>query len=323
MNAKGTGKQLTRLASLRKAPPSLRERGLTGWTASCSQPVLPKQLHRARLRSPLAHFLGKDHARAHNQTRKAAVEHAVAMKIDLAAIAGFEETELAGRIQPHDCSNRLAFVVLHLPLQAADMILQPTTCPFESVVDGERQIGMPLVRLRGASDIDVSAVRERQTDVDLIESTCAVMAARSFQDDPASRHTTIVLLEFGHMLGNGGPDFQTASHFSKIDFDRRLHSIVPILAGRPDNGPQCDMRQQIGDPASYRRRSTRRAEYVASAAQKPSRPRQNLERCRSKHRTAEGFHYIAISGSADRSFFSSGISVMVASVSNRTLDKVG
>lgn len=55
-------------------------------------------------------------------------------------------------------------MVFHLPLQFANMILQLPARPLERIVDGERQVGMPLVGLRGAVDIDFPAVRKRQTD---------------------------------------------------------------------------------------------------------------------------------------------------------------
>jgi hypothetical protein len=127
------------------------------------------------------------------QTGKSAFKHAVSMKIYLAAVAGFEESELAGWIQSRDRSNRLALVLLHLVLEPPRMILQPSARPFEGVIDSERQIGVPLVCRRGAFDIDFPTVRKRQPDVPLIKSTSMVMAAWSFQYDPASCHTTIPL----------------------------------------------------------------------------------------------------------------------------------
>src|ERR1035437_2363629 len=62
---------------------------------SCAQTVFSHEFHRARLRPFLTHFLGIGHARAHGQARIVVVEHAVAMEIDLLAVAGFEETKFA------------------------------------------------------------------------------------------------------------------------------------------------------------------------------------------------------------------------------------
>jgi hypothetical protein len=71
------------------------------------QPVLSKQFHSARLWALVACLLRKCHARANRKPRKAVVEHAVAMKVDLPAIARFQESELAGFIQPRDGSDWL------------------------------------------------------------------------------------------------------------------------------------------------------------------------------------------------------------------------
>lgn len=78
-------------------------------------------------------------------------------------------------------------MVLHLSLQLANLILQLPARPLERVVDGERQVGMPLVGLRGAVDIDLPAVRKRQTDVDLVESTRLVMTPLVLSARPGKR----------------------------------------------------------------------------------------------------------------------------------------
>jgi hypothetical protein len=146
--------------------------------------MFSQQLHRTRLRSFLAYFLGKGYASAHSQARKRPVEHAVPVEIKFPAVTGLDESELAGGIEPRHRPNRGAFMVLHLSLHLAHTILQLPTRPFERIVDGERQVGMPLVRLCGADDIDFPAVRKRQADVDLVEATCAVMTTGRFSAPP-------------------------------------------------------------------------------------------------------------------------------------------
>jgi hypothetical protein len=68
------------------------------------------------------------------------------------------------------------------------------------------------------------------------------MAARSFQHDPASRHTAKSLLEFGNVLGDGIVDGSGACHALKIDFERSLHDPSPML--------------QTDDRPTFRRHST-------------------------------------------------------------------
>ena len=92
-------------------------------------------------------------------------------------------------------------MMLHLALQLANLILQLPARPLEGIVDGEVQIGMALIGLRGAVDIDLAAVRKGQADVDLIEPAGSVMTAGRLQHDAARRHATETLLELSNMLG--------------------------------------------------------------------------------------------------------------------------
>ena len=77
---------------------------------------------RARLRPLLAHLLGEGHTSANGKAGNAAAEHAVLMEINLPAIGAFQEAKLSGRIKPHNRSNRLRFMLLHLPLHSAHVV---------------------------------------------------------------------------------------------------------------------------------------------------------------------------------------------------------
>jgi hypothetical protein len=52
------------------------------------------------------------------------------------------------------------------PVGSGSGDLQLSTCPLERVVNGEVEIGMTLIGLRGAVDINFTSVGKRQTDVD-------------------------------------------------------------------------------------------------------------------------------------------------------------
>src|SRR3974390_2710664 len=93
-------------------------------SSSDPQTVFSHQLDRARLRAFVTSFLDKRDARALFQWN--AADHPVAMKVNLAAIAGFEEAELAGRIDPSDHGSGLVFMLLYLSLYPAHFILQLT-----------------------------------------------------------------------------------------------------------------------------------------------------------------------------------------------------
>ena len=120
--------------------------------------------------------------------------------------------------------------MLHLSLQLANAVLQLPARPLERIVDGEIQIGMTLIGLRGAVDIDFPSFGKRQTDVDLIKPACPVMTAGCFQHHPACGHATETLLKISDMLGKRGLDLRPRFHALKFDFDWRLHDPEPPLA---------------------------------------------------------------------------------------------
>ena len=99
--------------------------------------MLPEHSDRARLRPLLTHLFGKRYANSNAQAGKAGIEHAVAVKIDFSAIRRFEKAEFAGRVEPRHPGHGFTFVLLHLPLQEASMVLQPPACSPECIVDGK------------------------------------------------------------------------------------------------------------------------------------------------------------------------------------------
>jgi hypothetical protein len=141
-------------------------------------------------------------------------------------------------------------VLLHLSLQAADLILQPSSRMLEGIIDGKPNIGVAFVRGRCAPNIDFAPIRERKMDVDLIEAAGPVVSTRSLQYHPASRHAAIALLELGHMLLDRGADIRSSLHPLEIDLNRRLHGLLQELFA---TGNQCDMGQQMGLTASSSR----------------------------------------------------------------------
>jgi hypothetical protein len=102
-----------------------------------SQSVLAKQLYRACLRSLLARFLDIGDGGAHVQPREPSIQYAVAVKVDLTAIARFNKTEFTSWIEKRDRPNWLAFMVLHLTLQTANMILELPARSLEGIIEGE------------------------------------------------------------------------------------------------------------------------------------------------------------------------------------------
>jgi hypothetical protein len=99
--------------------------------------MFSQQPHRACLGSFLAYFLCKGDLSSHFEAVEPPVQHAVAVKIDLASITRFNESEVTYLIEAHDRSCGPGFVELHLVLQAANLVLKLPARPFEGIIKGE------------------------------------------------------------------------------------------------------------------------------------------------------------------------------------------
>jgi hypothetical protein len=119
-------------------------------------------------------------------------------------------------------------MMFHLALRAADLILQLPAGVFEGVVEGECEIRMPLIRRRSPFHIHLPAVRQRETDVDLVKPAGAVMLTGAFQHHPACSYTAPALLELRHVLRDGIFDYRSSGDALKFEFRRRLHVLLPF-----------------------------------------------------------------------------------------------
>ena len=128
----------------------------------------------------VSRFLGIADARANPQTGKSIAENTVAMEIYFLAVAGLDEAELAGRIKPRHRPGGRPLVMFHLTLGAAHLILKLSARVLEGIVDGECQIGMPLVGRRSLFNVHLAAVRQRKADMNLVKAAGAVMLTGSF-----------------------------------------------------------------------------------------------------------------------------------------------
>jgi hypothetical protein len=88
-------------------------------------------------------------------------------------------------------------VILDVTLHAADLILKLSTSVLKRVIDCECQVGMPLVCRRRPRNIDLSAVGEGESYMDIVQTTFVVSLTGSFHDDTACSYTTRAPLKFG------------------------------------------------------------------------------------------------------------------------------
>ena len=82
-----------------------------------------------------------------------------------------------------------------MALQPTDLILELSTRPLECIVESKMNVGMPLVQPWRAPDIDLLSVRERQADVDLIETAGAVVFTRCLHHYAAGGYAPEAILE--------------------------------------------------------------------------------------------------------------------------------
>ena len=119
--------------------------------------------------------------------------------------------------------------MFHLSLRAANLILELPTRVLKSIVDGECQIGMPVIRRWCPFHIHLASVWKRETDKNLVKSAFAVMPARPLQHDSARGYAPPALLEFGHMFLDGILDLGGAGHALEFDFRWRLHFLLSLV----------------------------------------------------------------------------------------------
>lgn len=187
--------------------------------------VFAQQPDRAGLRPLVPRLFGERHARAHRKPGKAAIEHAVLVKVNFPAIGSFEEAKAFGEIERDHCTNGLVFVSLDLSLHAADMILQAPPRPLERIVDGEIHICIAVVLLRRARNVDLPTIWQGESDVDLVKSSVMV-AARCLKDDAASGNASTSLLDVRDVSSDGLTKPLNWLHTLKINLKRRFHGVV-------------------------------------------------------------------------------------------------
>ena len=114
------------------------------------------QSDRAGLSSLFAHLLHESNPRTEAQFRKVAVEHAVAMKIDVTSPSGVSSTpkSFSSRVT----SRGLRRMHFDLPLQLARLILKLAPGAFERIVESKINVAMALVGARRTVDIDLLVI---------------------------------------------------------------------------------------------------------------------------------------------------------------------
>jgi hypothetical protein len=175
---------------------------------------------------------------ADREAVKAAVKHAVAVKIDLAAVGRLQEAELARRVEPGHRADRLVLVLLDLPLELSDLVLQLTAGALERIVQSKAPLAMALIGPRRPVDMDLASIGQRKVNIDFMQSAGAVVAARPFDHHPAGGHSTEPLLKLCQVACDGLPHLGGSGHALEIDLDRCLHA-EPVRSIDMNQGTAC------------------------------------------------------------------------------------
>jgi hypothetical protein len=117
----------------------------------------------------------------------------------------------------------------HLSLQPAYPILQLSTCPPEGVVNGKAKICVTFVRKRCSADINRAAIRQSESDIDLMESALVVMGTGALEHHAASGYARETLFKFLNMRSDHAVDFRIRIDSLKINFYRRLHVWLQFI----------------------------------------------------------------------------------------------
>jgi hypothetical protein len=182
--------------------------------------------HRAGLRALLAGLLGESDFRSHLKPVEGAVEDAVLVEIDLAAIGGLEKTVALVFEDADDARVRRTHVLLDLSAAAANVVLELSRSFLQGVVDGQVEILVLGVLGRIARDYDLFTGHS-QPNANVVDVPFVMMVVGSFHDDSTGLDLVEELLEVVrsllHRLCEGFGGLET----TKGDLDRVFHALSP------------------------------------------------------------------------------------------------
>jgi len=154
--------------------------------------MLSHGLDKRRLRPLVPLSFRKPHLLALAQIIESVIGDAVAVKVDVAAIAACDEAVVRFGVQFRDRAVRRGLVFLHMPAAPADDILKLAACSFESIADRHVNVLVRAGRGRFAADHDIGGIGNHKMDPDVIDVTLVMAVLRpghdnARADDPAEK----------------------------------------------------------------------------------------------------------------------------------------
>jgi hypothetical protein len=154
--------------------------------------------HGARLWTLLARLFCELDRRPDLQAVEGIVEHAVAVKVQLAPIGRLDEAVRPLREEPADSGERPQFVHFHGAALPPRLIFQAAAGGVERIADGHVYVLMRVVLGRLAAH-DEFIARHRQVDANMVELALMVAAMRRLDHHPAAHDAVAEAFEAGYM----------------------------------------------------------------------------------------------------------------------------
>jgi hypothetical protein len=209
-------------------------------------PFSGRNLHRAGLRPSFTIFLRKGDFLAWLETVKTFIQHAVAMKVDVASVRGLKEAETLFWKDPGDTAARRTHSRFDLSTASPSIVLQlPLRC-LECVTNDHVKVFVwrlhvqalhPLVLrplLHGAVKRRLVfnhqlLTRNSKINPDMVRVARAVMSMERLHHHAAARRPPVIRIQLGCLLSDPLLSFLRGVHISEGDLHGEYHLPAPPL----------------------------------------------------------------------------------------------
>ncbi|MFY9833253.1 MAG: hypothetical protein WAK66_11170 [Methylocystis sp.] len=193
--------------------------------------VLADEAHSARLRPFFSHLLDESDFGADCQTVEGIIENTVAVKKNLAAIGGFDESTILSSEEFRHMAVVFPFMRLYLTAHFADSILNLALGRAECILDRDRDMLVLRRVVVSLGHDDVFVRRHGDADVDLEQT--ALLMPRPRRDDGhiAARDPIMKFLQMPGVPFDLGANFLRRLGVLEGDIKRCLHGMLLYLIG--------------------------------------------------------------------------------------------
>jgi len=192
------------------------------------QVMSAERCHGTRLRALGAFTIlrHETHLVTDSEPLEAAIGDAVAVKIDLGAVAGLDEAAIVIGKEACDPAVITDRMQLHVAARFANVIFEQSASCIEGIANCDIGIVMRMTGCRIAADDDLAA-RNDQVDPHLEQVALQMARVPAFDDDMAGDDPVAEAYEVLGASADPGREGFGGVHVTKRDLKRQLHSILP------------------------------------------------------------------------------------------------